>query len=188
LNSYEYDHKKNDWQLLPLEENCAVGLNNSGSLTVGSSAKKIFAYLISGKRMKDRQMLSMLTTKKADTLFKLNGISPFSLSVIRDRDEISYNGQRLYFTEEQVAKIELKQDDSVIFCPRCKDIIKPKTEVVRCPGCGLLYHESQKSNCWSYDTQCICGHATKFELSWKPPTIAPEINWRNRRGRNVKRK
>jgi hypothetical protein len=190
LNLYAYDQNKNDWQLLPLEENCAVGLNDSGSLTVGSSAKKVFAYLVSSKGTTDRQMLSMLTTKNTDTMFKLNGIPPFSLSVIRDKDEISYNGQRLYFTEEQVAKIELKQDDSVIFCPRCKDVIKQKTEVVRCPGCGLLYHESEEEDkkCWSYDTRCICSHTTKFELIWKPPTIAPRINWRKRRGRNVKRK
>jgi hypothetical protein len=191
LNLYEYKNKKNDWQLQSLEENGVVGLNNSDLLTVGPSAKKVFAYLISSRSIiNDKQMLSMLTIKNTDTLFKLNGITPFSLSVIRDRDEISYNGQRLYFIEEQVAKIELKKDDSVVFCPRCKDVIKPNTEVVRCPGCGLLYHESEKEgkNCWSYDAHCICGHNTKFELSWKPPTIAPRINWRNRRGKNVKKK
>ncbi|MHA2327178.1 MAG: hypothetical protein ACXACR_01545 [Candidatus Hodarchaeales archaeon] len=190
MNLYAYDHKKNDWQLLLVNDNCVVGLNNIGSLTVGSSVKKIFAYLVSCKGMNDRQILSMLTIKNADTLFKLNGFSPFSISVIRDKDEISYNGQRLYFIEEQIAEIELKQGDSVIFCARCKDIIEPKTEVVRCPGCGLLYHESQKEgkNCWSYDSRCICGHTTQFELSWKPPIIAPRKNWRDRRGNNVKKK
>lgn len=190
MNFYTYDHKKNDWQFLSLEENCVVGLNNLGSLTVGSSAKKVFAYLVLSKGMNDKQTLSMLTTKNMNAMFKLNGVSPFSLSVIRDKDEISYDGQRLYFTEEQVAKIEVKQDDSVIFCPRCKDVIKPNTEVVRCPGCGLLYHESQKEdkNCWSYDSRCICGHTTKFELSWKPPIVVPRTNWRNRRGKNVKKK
>ncbi|KYK22071.1 hypothetical protein AYK24_02780 [Thermoplasmatales archaeon SG8-52-4] len=190
MNLYAYEHKKNDWQLLLLQNNCVVGLNKTGSLTVGSSVRKIFAYLVSPRGMNDSQILSMLTINNTDTIFKLNGISPFSLSVIRDKDEISYNGQRLYFTEEQVAKIELKQNDTVIFCPRCKDLIKKMTEVVRCPACGLLYHESQKEakNCWSYDSRCICGHPTKFELSWKPPTIGPRINWRNRRGKNVKKK
>lgn len=190
MNLYAYDYEKNDWQLLSLEKNCVVGLNNSGLLTVSSSAKKILAHLISCKGFNDKQMLSMLTAKNTDATIKLNGITPFSVSVIRDKDEISYNGQRLYFTEEQVAKIELKQDESVIFCPRCKDVIEPNTEVVRCPGCGLLYHESEKEgkNCWSYDSRCICGHSTKFELSWKPLTIALRINWKNRRGRNVKRK
>jgi hypothetical protein len=117
---------------------------------------------------------------------KINGLKAFPLQVLQNRDELNVHQQKLYFMIEQPAVIvsfEPENQDAPIFCPRCKDKIEAKTEVIQCPVCHLWFHESEKEKrkCWSYDAKCICGHSTTTEMSWKPTPICPKTKWKKRK-------
>jgi len=187
MNVYQFDREKSDWQLLSLSGSTEkLGLDNQGRFTVGPSVDKILAQLLPFNDSYGRQRWAMIPAgTKIDTLH-LNGMIPFALHILQDRDELSTGGQRLYFTTGQPAEIEVFEplpDQPSLSCPRCKDSIEAGNEVVKCPGCGLWYHESAKLelNCWSYDAQCVCGYPTKNDGAWKPSPLHPKIKLRVRR-------
>ncbi|MFQ6113212.1 MAG: hypothetical protein ACE5NG_03880 [bacterium] len=182
MNIYKYNQKQNDWQLIPVSKSREIGLDKQGEFTVGSTVQKPVASLMAYKDSHGKHRCAIIPYPDSD--WKLNGLCPFSLHVLQDRDELSYNGQKLYFTYEQPAKVKTykaKKEKPPIFCPRCKDTVAGPA--VRCPGsCGLWYHQSQERECWTYDSKCIvCGHPTSEGLCWKPAPVPQKIKWRNRR-------
>lgn len=187
MNIYNYNKKKCEWQLILLTESTNIGIDQRGELIIGATVKTNLAYLMHYKDTNGK--LRSVIMPYPGTNWKLNGMRPFSLHVLQDRDELSFNGQKLYFTYEQPAQVvtfEARKGDPPIFCPRCKDIVSGKA--VKCPGsCGLWYHQSEERRCWTYDPKCIvCGHPTCAGLSWKPAPVPQKVKWRKRRHENQK--
>ena len=120
---------------------------------------------------------------------KVNGNEVFGLKVLENKDEISSqfstNGKRIWFyfsTESLPMKIYFESDHPT-FCIRCKLKIGKGEEVVKCPQCDLIYHESNDKKCWSYDGKCAgCSRSTKMEYSWKPDPVPRVRKKRSLRG------
>lgn len=161
-----------------------IGLNKKAELTIGAALVTRLAYLLPYRDLYDKRRCAVIPYPSS--ALKINGMQAFSLQILQDKDEISFNGEQIYFTYEtraQVVVFEPRDGEAAIFCARCKGIVQG--EAVKCPGsCGLWYHESAKGRqqCWSYDAKCIaCGHPTGRGLSWKPSPGTPSSRVRGER-------
>ena len=103
--------------------------------------------------------------------------SPLGLVVLADRDEIRVPGSKPVFfsTESLAAIVSFPADVRRGFCPRCQQPIEPGTPAVKCPGCGLWYHQSAALlPCWTYGDRCAaCARPTSLDagFSWTPEEI-----------------
>lgn len=92
--------------------------------------------------------------------------------VMMHRDEIRIDGERFFFSTEQLASIEpLPELDHAVHCARCKQPAHTGKLAVRCPGCGAWYHQNGEYDCWSYDSKCsLCGMTTEIGggYQWTP--------------------
>lgn len=100
----------------------------------------------------------------------------FGIRALRDRDEISFASQRLFFSTEELARIApfpgLAQPAC---CPRCKQKVEVGEPAVACPHCHAWHHQSEKFPCWTYDTTCaLCqlqSTALEAGYSWTPELL-----------------
>jgi len=104
---------------------------------------------------------------------RVNGRTlPAGLCVLDDRDEIRSGADKLYFSTETLATVEpFPGSDRQVFCGRCRQLIEPESPSVRCPGCGVWYHELADLPCWTYAEKCtFCDQATALNagFSWSP--------------------
>ena len=102
------------------------------------------------------------------------------LRVLRHRDELLVEGDRLYFSAQTTPVVEAYQhqgDAKPPRCPICRAEIKDGDLVVRCPGCTRVYHQStgvegqDDRPCWTYCRTCkFCEHPTSLtgEDAWQP--------------------
>ncbi len=156
--------------------NCWFGLDSNLQLTIGSSVVTRLARLMSIQEQGGKVVHFIISKPNAG--WYINGLVPFTLHVLQNKDELRYREQWLYFTTENVQRI-LKFNGDEKKCPRCRDKLLKNDMVVQCPNpkCRLVYHESNDRNCWSYSATCICGHSTQMDLSWKPdPNDVPKRN------------
>ena len=108
---------------------------------------------------------------------RVNGL-PLALGIraLRDRDEISFAGHRLYFSTEELAQIVpfpgLAQPAC---CPRCKQKLEIGHLAVSCPRCKAWHHQSEKFPCWTYEPTCalcqIQSTALDAGYSWTPASL-----------------
>jgi hypothetical protein len=193
MHIHQFDPERGDWQQHPLGSPAGIGFDDQGRFTAGPPADKILARLHPFSDSYGKQRWAMIVFDKGNRVLHLNGMTPFSLHVLQDRDELSAAGQKLYFSSEQVVQIEkfeLAKGQQPLNCPRCKDVIEAGTPAVKCPACGLWFHESEELGltCWSYDAKCLCGHSTKGGEGWKPPVPRPKIKLRVRKNEPEKSK
>ena len=100
------------------------------------------------------------------------------LRILEDRDSIRVpGGSTCFFSTERLASIEPLHASDEIFCPRCKLLIEPGSDAVRCPQCGVWHHEQHGDGeddhlCWTYAPACaLCDQATDLdavEFRWTP--------------------
>jgi hypothetical protein len=97
--------------------------------------------------------------------------------VLTDRDEISVAGVgELFFSTESLARVEEFTGDltgatPAIYCPRCRQTIDEGVSAVKCPQCGVWYHETEDLNCWTYAETCaLCPQPTDLDAGfrWTP--------------------
>lgn len=104
---------------------------------------------------------------------RINGRpAPLSFHLLADKDEVCVAGSRFFFSVKDPVAVEVYQDDPCV-CSRCQDRIarETATEVVRCPDCSRIYHESPVSACWSYGP-CQCGRDTATsDPGWNPDEL-----------------
>jgi hypothetical protein len=106
---------------------------------------------------------------------RVNGIRVMvGLTILSDRDEIRpAGGPTWFFSTETQARVEpFPGSEARGLCPRCQLPIAQGTPAVRCPGCGLWYHQSDEFPCWTYAPQCTaCPQPTELDAGfrWTPP-------------------
>jgi hypothetical protein len=97
---------------------------------------------------------------------------PAGLRVLADRDEIRMGAGAGYFSSEALAVMEpFPGADRTAYCGRCRQPIEAGALAVRCPGCGIWYHQGAELPCFAYAEKCtFCGHATELGagFAWVP--------------------
>ncbi|HLJ55666.1 MAG TPA: hypothetical protein VKT77_11555 [Chthonomonadaceae bacterium] len=105
---------------------------------------------------------------------------PVALGIraLADRDEIvTAPGTRLFFSSESLAAVVPFEAVRETFCPRCLLAIAHGAPAVRCPQCGIAYHEDTAAAlaCWSYGPCVNCGHSSEPDAGfrWTPDELPP---------------
>lgn len=107
---------------------------------------------------------------------RVNGY-PISLGmrVLRDRDEIRLPGDApVYFSTEELTSVETFPGSEAVMCPRCASPLDAGLPAVRCPSCGVWYHQSPERSCFTYAEVCTtCGAETALneEFRWSPEEL-----------------
>jgi hypothetical protein len=105
---------------------------------------------------------------------RVNGFSAVAgVRVLRDRDEIRADSvHTLFFSTETLAHIEdFLAGERAIFCGRCRQAMQNGELGVRCPRCGIWYHQTDKLPCWTYSPTCaFCPQSTTLDegYAWTP--------------------
>ena len=102
------------------------------------------------------------------------------MKVLDHRDEILAGGEQFVFSEESPPEITSFREGAgqrEIRCSLCRGVFREGVAIVRCPGCGRLFHhvdagpEGAERHCWTYSDRCRhCGHPTAMtgETLWSP--------------------
>lgn len=108
---------------------------------------------------------------------RVNGLPlPLGARVLRDRDELDLDGLApVFFSGESLARVEpLPETGRDVHCPRCRQLLVPGTEAVRCPSCKVWHHQSSEFGCWDYAERCaLCPQLTDLEAGfrWTPQEL-----------------
>jgi hypothetical protein len=147
---------------------CVVPLSG-GAMAVGS------ALLL---RCRDAAGETWLIMDARPPRVHLNGSSlTTGIHVLHDRDEICGipGVGRMFFSTEVLARVEpYPGAERPASCPRCKQPITAGTPAVRCPGCGVWYHQSEDFPCWTYSETCaLCPQLTALDAGyrWTPESL-----------------
>lgn len=109
----------------------------------------------------------------AEADVRVNGYSPVArLHVLEDRDEIkTAMFESLFFSTEALARVEeFEVTERPVFCGRCRGRIG-EGMAVRCPHCGIWYHQTGERPCWTYAPNCaFCPQSTSLDagFDWVP--------------------
>jgi hypothetical protein len=111
-----------------------------------------------------------------DARLRLNGVPvALGLAALRHRDELCFDGGTpLYFSTERVVSLETYEASDSPRCPRCTLGIEAGDGYVRCPGCGVLHHQCQARECWTYTESCaLCDQSSDLAagLRWSPDLL-----------------
>lgn len=97
---------------------------------------------------------------------------------LADRDAIRLPGNReLYFSKEELPRIEPFPELDGVYCPRCKLAVVPGSNAVCCPNCAVWHHEAATDErlCWSFAATCaLCDQATEIDgarFRWTPEEL-----------------
>jgi hypothetical protein len=97
------------------------------------------------------------------------------IRVLRDRDELRADRDRIFFTTESLAAVvPFPGSGKKTFCVRCKLEILPGSPAVACPQCKLFHHQSVERDCWTYNACCaVCPQETPFDTGfrWLPEEL-----------------
>ncbi len=110
----------------------------------------------------------------ADSDVRINGFAPVAgVRVLQDRDEIrAFPSDALFFSTETPAHVEaFAATERAIFCGRCRQPIQDGGLAVRCPNCGIWYHQGEQLPCWTYAATCaFCPQSTTLDagFTWTP--------------------
>lgn len=97
------------------------------------------------------------------------------LRMLRHMDEVRLGGGApFYFSTERIAEVERYARDDAPRCPRCSHAIEKGEASVRCPSCGVVFHQRDKRPCWTYAETCaLCDQPTALDagLRWSPEEL-----------------
>jgi len=105
---------------------------------------------------------------------RVNGFAPVAgVRVLQDRDEIrAAPAGTMFFSTETLARVEeFVATDRAIFCGRCRQPMQNGDLAVRCPQCGIMFHQTEKLPCWTYASTCAyCSQSTALDtgFAWTP--------------------
>jgi len=106
------------------------------------------------------------------------------LTVLRDGDCLSYGTdglvRRIFFDAFSRTQVQ-PYDGEPVPCPFCRQPVSDSVPAVRCPGCGVAFHQPDEDGCWLASDHCPnCGHPTALDQA---PTWVPQGFDRGIRGR-----
>jgi hypothetical protein len=175
IMSHLWIEKRNDaeergWQPAALAGGgCAVAADGSGihfhppagEQTGGAGVITILQTRPSGGRSEWALLF------RNETAVRVNGrLLAINIRTLRDKDEIRVNGQRMFFSTEELARVvSFPGLSQPAFCPRCKQKIEPGELAVCCPQCQAWSHQSEKLPCWTYDTRCALCQQQPTEMN-----------------------
>lgn len=99
------------------------------------------------------------------------------LHIVRDRDAIQPDGAYpIFLSTRQAPRVGVfPGQERNVYCPRCKLVLEPGCNAVRCPNpdCNTWSHQQGDLLCWSYDEGCAaCGHPTAIDdAGWTPEDL-----------------
>jgi len=98
------------------------------------------------------------------------------LRVLRHRDHLRWDGNEwsAFLATDEVAHVETFVGSDGGFCPRCRSEIRAGENIVRCPHCAVVHHETADGrNCWTYSSTCAaCSYPTAGDgLLWTPEEL-----------------
>ena len=140
------------WRVLPLTE---------GALNLGDA-------LLLRSRHESREVWFVMSATPSGV--RLNGVPLAAcIRVLRDRDELHIGGWgRVFFSTESLARVEpFPGSERPARCPRSHDLIEIGTDAVRCPNCGVWYHQCPEFPCWTYAANCaLCPQPTALDSGY----------------------
>jgi hypothetical protein len=81
----------------------------------------------------------------------------------------------VFYSTERLALVEeFPGANAPAYCPRCKQAIASGHPAVKCPGCGVYYHQSNELPCWTYTDVCaLCPQSTALDAGyqWSPEAL-----------------
>lgn len=101
---------------------------------------------------------------------RVNGLSPVGgLQVLQDGDEIRISpAGALFFASVSPARVEeFSGGLEPISCARCSQPMEAGQPAVRCPQCGLVYHQLTNRGCWVYGPNCCCSQKTALDAGYE---------------------
>jgi hypothetical protein len=165
------------WAIIELATN-AISLSNTSPkpLPAWSTAKEsdLGVVLLCGRC---RGQDAWIIVAQPGNEVRINGTRVASgMRVLADRDEIRVAGKKsLFFSTERLANVEAFPGiESTAYCPRCKQAIQLGRPSVKCPGCGVFYHQDEELPCWRYSETCaLCPQATNMDAGfrWTPEEL-----------------
>jgi hypothetical protein len=167
---------KDEWAVLSLDGDAFV-IGNGKVRRVADLLSMVTEQLPVGiRRLTDSSSAQWALVAAPGARVSVNGMpAHLGLAVLADRDEIRIPGDPpFFFSTEVLAHVEpFPEADAHGLCPRCKKSISTGCPAVRCPNCGLWYHQSDADclPCWTYATHCAaCSHATALDngFRWSP--------------------
>lgn len=105
---------------------------------------------------------------------RVNGFPPVAgVRVLQDRDEIRIPSfAPMFFSTGTEARVEsFPGSEREVCCARCRQPIEKGQMAVRCPQCGVWYHQTDRFPCWTYTPTCaLCPQATALDagFAWIP--------------------
>jgi hypothetical protein len=112
-----------------------------------------------------------------DTDVSVNGLpTRAGIRVLANGDQILLgSGATVFFSTETQARLQCYPGgEREVRCPRCTKAVEPDSVGVRCPRCGVWYHQTEESPCWTYAPECaLCATATDLEAGyqWTPAAL-----------------
>lgn len=167
---------KNDseeWAVLPLEADAfslaTIPPRVAAGATDGGGAAGV---VLMRARREGEAFWVLLSADGRDV--RVNGEAlTLGVCAVADRDEINVCGVgTLYFSAESLARVEeFPGASQALYCPRCKLAVERETRAVKCPQCGVWYHQSEEFPCWAYAETCaLCPQPTGLDTGfrWTP--------------------
>lgn len=154
-----------EWAVLPLEAD-ALSLATNPPRAVGwapdASVRENSGVVLMRVAKGDEAAWVLICGRAREV--RVNGVAvALGVRAVADRDEISVGRVgTFYFSTESLARVEeFPGAAQALYCPRCKLAVEQKTPAVKCPRCGVWYHQSEELPCWAYAETCaLCPQTT----------------------------
>lgn len=95
------------------------------------------------------------------------------LAVLQGRACLTIERSEYFYSSEMLVVIEhFAEGQPPLSCPRCNGEIT-SGQIIRCPGCKTVFHQSEERPCFTYSPQCpLCNASTNLdEEQWSPADL-----------------
>jgi len=168
-----------DWLMVVLNEAKGIGLVDTVPECRAVDDPENCLQLI--PTFDDSKSACFLIVRGGGALVYRNGLPLLSMTVLHDRDEISFGPlpeNRFYYSSENPGQIvSFHEGKTPVFCALSKTEIKEGMPAVRCE-CGLWFVQTPELQAYSYADTCIgCGRPTSMECVWKPQPVRKQCSF-----------
>jgi hypothetical protein len=165
-----------DWRRVQIPlEGVALGRSSDRDLPPGGDARERVSALIIPFKERGAPRAVLLTSPSSGRSVLRSGYPALGVALLEEREEINVDSHVFYFSAlAPIEHVPFPEKDAATRCSRCKAVLQPGDEAVRCPCRAAWFHEGAVAGspdaprkCFSYEAACVCGR-TWEELDWKP--------------------